>query len=356
MKILVVVELYFHKNKSGGEAYLHHFLKKIKEYTEATINILIPNKEEDKKYDFEGIIINEVLESDEELDSYILEADILVSQLMLSPTVIKYSDKYKKPLIWLLHGFFEGFTKFMKNNKIIKIFNSKNVLVDFSNKSNYIIQNYHIIYPFTDFDKLSKFKDKEIERREYITFINPVQNKGAELVIQIAKKNLKRKFLIVEGGYSHQEQKQYLTEFRNLSNCHIIKNTNDIINEIYLKSRIVLMPSKYESYGMVASEASCLGIPVIINREAKGLNENLGKLSLGGHDHDFKSYQRIIESLDIFENYFMWSHHYFDLSEERKDEIEFQFETFLESHFTLSQNQTINLKFETDEPNSTPID
>jgi glycosyltransferase involved in cell wall biosynthesis len=46
-------------------------------------------------------------------------------------------------------------------------------------------------------------------------------------------------------------------------------------DDVYAKSRVVLMPSEYESFGMVAAEAIVSGIPVIATPTA-GLKENLG--------------------------------------------------------------------------------
>lgn len=335
MNILVIVELYFHKSKSGGEAYLHNFLKKLKfKYsTNTNIQVIIPNLKEDKKYNFEDIIINESIDKTEDLKNYILKSDLVITQLMLSEKIINMCLECKKEIIWILHGYFDGFNKLMKNDNIIKIFNSNNVLMDFMNNSKYKIKNYFIIYPFTDFIKLSKYKDIEKNRREYITFINPVKNKGVNLILKLAKQNKNRKFLIVEGGYSKEEQLQYLNKFRELSNCHIIKNTNDIINNIYLKSRIIIMPSKYESYGLCVAEACCFGIPCIINKCTKGLVENLGELSLGGKDEVVKTYQKVIQSLDIKENYFMWSNYYFEIAEERYNEILYQYDYFFKKNF-----------------------
>ena len=340
MNILVIVELYFHKNKSGGEAYLHHFLKKVKQHTNANIEVLLPKQKEDKKYEFEGIIINETIESVEDCEVYVEKADCVVTQLMLSSKVIEMALEKDKEIIWILHGYFAGFHKLMKHDRVIKIFNSRNVLIDFSTKSNEKINNYFIIYPFTDFPLLSQYKDKELDRREYITFVNPVKNKGTELILKLAKRNSDKKFLIVEGGYCKEEQQQYITRFRELSNVHIIKNTKDIINEIYLKSKIVIMASHYESYGMVASEARCFGIPVIINKNTKGLVENMGQLCLGGEGEETSEYQKIIDALDIPAMYHIWSNFYFESAEERYNEIEYQYEQFFKCVFKRVDEST----------------
>ena len=338
MNILVIVELYSHRNKSGGEIYLHHLLKKMKTYLKANITVLIPNQEEDKKFEYEEIVIFESKDKIEKLYSNFDSCDLIITQLFLSVKVIKTALKKKKEVMWILHGFHESFEKLMKEDKVIKIFNSENVLKQFQAKVKKQIQNFNILYPYTDFLTLKEYKSKEIYRREYITFINPCDNKGADVVIKLAKRNKDKKFLIVEGGYGLEEQKNYLSIFRTLPNCHIIKNTKNILEDIYLKTKIILMPSLYESYGMVSSEASCLGIPIIINRNCEGLKENLGEFTLGGYNKEAESYNKVLESLCIKENRFMWSNYFFDKAEERYEEVDFQLNNFMEERFTIINN------------------
>lgn len=332
MKILAIVELYYHKNKSGGESYLHYILKQIKKNINCQITILLPNCEKMAMLEFGGINICETTEKFEECEKYIDDCDLVITQLMLSNKVIEATLKKNKPLLWILHGYFNGFHKYIENPSITKIFNSKNVLCDFQSKD-LEIENYHIIYPYTDFPTYNSFKDKDLWRREYITFVNPCVNKGVELVLKLAKRNSARKFLIVEGGYMNDEAQPFLIEFKKLPNCHIIRNTNEMIKDVYSKSRIVIMPSKYESYGMVCSEASSMGIPVIINKNTKGLVENMGELSLGGYGDDAETYQKVIELLDNKETYFLWSKLYEERMEDRHNEVNFSILRFIDSVF-----------------------
>lgn len=333
MNILVIVELYFHKSKAGGERYLHHFLKQLKKFTNYVPNVLIPNAEEFKRYEFEGIIINETTENLETSLNYILDADLVITQLMFSKDVIEFSMKHNKEIIWILHGYFQGFHKYMEYPDIVKVFNSKNVLCDFQSKD-LKIDNYHIIYPFTDFFQFNEFKEKEKWKREYITFVNPCKNKGVETLIKIVEENPKRKFLIVEGGYMMEEQIPYIKQLMKFPNTHIIRNTDNMIKDVYSKSKMILMLSQYESYGLVVSEAASMGIPVIINKKTKGLVENIGKLSLGGFGNDYESYDKCIEILDNTETYFLWSNIYEEKMEERHEEINFQIISFFGNYFT----------------------
>jgi len=344
MKILVLVELYYHKNKSGGESYLHYILKQIKKQIDAQITVLLPKSKEIKMLEFGGINICETTETLEECYKYIDDCDLLITQLMMSNKVIEEGLLRKKPILWILHGYFQGFHKYMENPLITKIFNSKNVLCDFQSKD-LEIENYYIIYPYTDFINYNYYKDKDVWRREYITFVNPCVNKGVEVVLRLAKKNPSRKFLIVEGGYMNDEAQPFLLEFQKLPNSHIIRNTNEMIKEVYSKSRIVIMPSKYESYGMVCSEASSMGIPVIINKNTKGLVENMGELSLGGYGDDTESYQKVIELLDNKETYYLWSKLYEERMEDRHNEVNWSILRFIDEVF-VKQTEANNSKEE----------
>ena len=76
-----------------------------------------------------------------------------------------------------------------------------------------------------------------------------------------------RKFLGVKGSYDFQI-------IKDLPNVEIVENSPDILST-YRRTRILLMPSAYESWGRTATEAMCSGIPVICT-PTPGLKENCG--------------------------------------------------------------------------------
>lgn len=340
MNILAIVKLYFHRNKSGGEAYLHILLKKMKLYLkDCKINVLIPDCKEIKHFEFEGINIIEFNKDLNNCLTYIRDCDLLIAQLDHSIPVIKKGIELNKKIFWILHGKVDLFAEYynLAYKHLYKIFNSNFVYLE--SLGNTPIENYYIINPMCDFPRLNRYKNKSKQRREYITLINPSENKGADIVLELAKRNKQRKFLIVEGGYHHEAQNKYIYEFRKLPNCHVIKNTSNIIEDVYLKSRIVLMPSIYESWGMVASEAISMGIPVIYSNSGphnhligKGLSENMGKLSLGCY-RDYKEFQKCIELLDNPPTYHLWSNLYNEIAEENYYKNEEQIQQFFENVF-----------------------
>jgi glycosyltransferase involved in cell wall biosynthesis len=68
------------------------------------------------------------------------------------------------------------------------------------------------------------------------------------------------------------------------------------MREVWSQTKVVLMPSEYESYGMVAAEACVNGIPVIAH-PTKGLVECLDSAGLFIPRDDTDGYERTLRLL-----------------------------------------------------------
>jgi hypothetical protein len=98
-----------------------------------------------------------------------------------------------------------------------------------------------------------------------------VTGKGGELFRQLAERMPDTLFLGVTGSYGPQQ------DMAGLPNADVLAHlpNNQMRELVWSRTRILLMPSSYESWGRVASEALCSGIPVIAT-PTPGLIENLG--------------------------------------------------------------------------------
>ena len=135
---------------------------------------------------------------------------------------------------------------------------------------------------------------------EHITLINLDQNKGGEILREIAKAMPQRKFLGVIGSYSEPIKIGQVTD--QPSNVRIMPKQQDI-REVYKQTRILIMPSKYESWGRTATEAMASGIPVIAS-PTDGLKENCGNAGIFVKDRDDVSeWVKAIEKLDDEKRY-----------------------------------------------------
>jgi len=309
MRILAYLELYAHKNKSGGEIYIHNLLKNI----EGNVSVITDGESEGINYD--GI---KVFESNEPNKiQYIDNCDIVISQLKYSLKALKYGLLKGKKCILIVHSYLKELDQLIEDERVIKIFNSNYVFKDCKK----IKGKHFIIEPFVDFPLYNKYFDKDLECREYIGMVNPSFSKGGDVFYELCKYFKDRKFIVVEGGYLKETQP--LQKFRDLPNVLVLKNTHRMIEEFYSRTRIVIIPSRLETYGMVAVEAMSMGIPVIVNEDT-GLKENIGKIGLYArtpikqcNKTDLKSYIKKIELLDDKSTYILWVNYFINRSYEK---------------------------------------
>jgi hypothetical protein len=105
----------------------------------------------------------------------------------------------------------------------------------------------------------SKLRIEDEFEGEYITLVNANVNKGVHQFFDLAKKMPDRKFLAVIPYYGELQPPPAppnveWTPF------------HDDIRTILVRTRILVMPSYYESYGRIAVEAMYNGIPVLYSK------------------------------------------------------------------------------------------
>jgi hypothetical protein len=102
---------------------------------------------------------------------------------------------------------------------------------------------------------------------ERVTLVNCSVDKGGDIFWVLARALPNVDFLGVRGGYGSQK-------VRHADNVTYVPSTDDM-RSVYSQTRVLLMPSKRETWGMTAVEAMASGIPVIAN-PTDGLRESLG--------------------------------------------------------------------------------
>ncbi|KQU73748.1 glycosyl transferase family 1 [Aminobacter sp. DSM 101952] len=112
---------------------------------------------------------------------------------------------------------------------------------------------------------------------EFVTLINPYEEKGFELAVRIAGRCPDIPFLFVESWKLADDHRARIEEtIAPLGNVRLESRTSNM-KTVYGRTKILLAPSKWEeAWGRVASEAHCSGIPVVGSRRG-GLPEAIGK-------------------------------------------------------------------------------
>lgn len=111
----------------------------------------------------------------------------------------------------------------------------------------------------------------ETRHGDHITMVNLNVDKGVDTFYALAKRFPERPFLGVRGAYGTQH-------VMDLPNVEIVEHVPgpEMREKVYSRTKVLLMPSVYESWGRCGVEAACSGIPTIAHPTA-GLMESLGE-------------------------------------------------------------------------------
>jgi glycosyltransferase involved in cell wall biosynthesis len=106
-----------------------------------------------------------------------------------------------------------------------------------------------------------------------VTLVNVNEHKGGKIFYALAERMRDVRFLAVIGGHGLQ-----IKPSRDLTNVTVVKHAPNL-KPVWEQTRLLLMPSIQESYGLAGIEAGCSGIPTLAN-PTPGLRESLGPAGL----------------------------------------------------------------------------
>jgi len=159
------------------------------------------------------------------------------------------------------------------------VFNSRHLAESLSRFTSGIV-----VHPPVDADEY-----RVEQTGDHITLINLMESKGADVFWRLAAALPDVPFLGVKGGYGKQMIRA------GLPNVTIMDHTPQI-RRAYAQTKILLMPSTYESWGRVGIEAMVSGIPVVA-APTPGLTEALGDAGTFVEHRDLEGWVSTIRRL-----------------------------------------------------------
>ncbi len=256
MRILFSIHLFLPKHTAGAENYAYHCIKYLQSkghtcrvllHQATQFNISVP-------YVYDGIEVHGNMGN---IDQY-LWADVLVTHLDFTHHTVMIGNIVKRPVLGLVHNA-PPYKCFEAAREAYIVYNSQEA----KNLLNYKWPSM-VLTPPCDYRKYDL--GKHPDTNEYITLVSLNHNKGGEVFYRLAEAMPDKKFLGITGSYDPQIK-------RELPNVTIWDKQLDM-SKVYNVTRVMLMPSLYESWGMVAGESIANGIPVVAC-ETFGLKENL---------------------------------------------------------------------------------
>lgn len=267
MRVLWAIHLYPPIHNCGSEAVAHAINRYLISKGHQVRVILMQAAMHNVKvpYTYEGV---EVFGPPTQLDGYGW-ADVIMTHLDFTQHAIQMAQICDKSVIHFVHNShpYESVINAIKNNSVV--YNSQWI----SDKLNYAHPSM-VFLPPCDWRQYDVCEDPG--KNEFITLINLDENKGGKILRKLAQAMPEKKFLAVRGSYSEPAQIGQVVD--QPGNVTVVPNSPDILS-IYRKTRILIMPSRYESWGRTATEAMCNGIPVICT-PTPGLKENCGDAAL----------------------------------------------------------------------------
>lgn len=195
-----------------------------------------------------------------------------------------------------------------------------------------------VILPFLEVERYRVSN----RQHKYITFINPVPEKGVNVAIEVARQLPEEKFLFVKGkwpGYI-DIQHSLLEPIYKLPNVEIWEHQQDM-RVVYEATDILLVPSQFdETFGRVIVEAQVNSIPIVAAKVG-GIPYTVGKGGILVEPID-KS-QAYVDALRLLRTdekfYAELSELAFKNSQRQEFDAQFQvkkFVHFVESHISYS--------------------
>lgn len=160
------------------------------------------------------------------------------------------------------------------------IYNSQHVADAFTAKFPY---PYEVLYPPTRPER------HRTEPGDRVTLINLQPAKGSDVFYELVARMPDVEFLGVEGGYGEQR-------FDTHPNVVFQRQTTNMRDDVWARTKVLLVPSTYESWGMVGVEALASGIPVIAS-PTPGLLESLDYAGVFVPQNDVRSWERELRKL-----------------------------------------------------------
>ncbi|MEV2255597.1 glycosyltransferase family 4 protein [Streptomyces sp. NPDC050147] len=288
-------------HNAGSEWMLHSMLKPLADRGHrVTIWLSHPGKIK-KAYDFEGVRVVPFQEGTG-FAAAAQKADILLSHYENVPIVAGLARTHAIPTVVICHDNFAA-TFHNAAGADLVVYNSEWIRregeVHFARYPHALLPQHSLVVrpPVTAADYATTPGNSA-------TLVNLNPDKGGELFWQVAAWSPTWHFLGVRGAYGQQ-----LEPPTPLANGEVIDGVpgHQMRHHVYARTRVVLMPSIYESWGRVAVEAFASGIPVIAH-PTPGLVESLGEAGIFAYRDDLSAWIHALKHLQTPRNWRQASH------------------------------------------------
>lgn len=296
MRILAYVHAYQGMNhNAGGETSLHAALRHLVSQGHECM-VLIGQETSAESYVLDGVRVVTPRDDNDVKSApfdYFPWADVVVTQLTCSQRAGIVAAGMRKPVIQYMHNDHPRMLSALDKYGHAAWYNT-----DWVRKSSQeagVWTPGPTLHPIVD---PSLYATKRTRAAKYVTLVNlsngenGTYDKGYRTFFELARRNPDIPFLGVRGAYGDQA-------YEPLPNVTYMDHQSDM-REVYRQTKVLLVPSQYESFGRVAVEAAASGIPSICS-QTEGLWEAMGNTGMHTPYGDYDAWDANLH--DVLDRY-----------------------------------------------------
>lgn len=246
--------------------------------------------EEREPYAYQGISVVP-LASRLDFGSAVRRANVVLSHLESVPSTASLSRGYGKPMVVICHNTFRPtFRDMAAGGTALAVYNSQWMERE--------AELFFAEYPKGVRPERSLIVRPPVVAADYatkpgsaVTLVNCNPEKGGKVLAALARRMPDQQFLAVTGAYGEQT----LPDLPNIETVDHVRG-EDMRERVYARTRVLLMPSSYESWGRAGVEAMASGIPVLAH-PTPGLCESLGEAGVFADRDDIDGYEAALRRL-----------------------------------------------------------
>lgn len=290
MRVLALAHQWIPEHCAGAEVMLHGMLRALAARGHDVLVVL--SRQPGEPYVLDGVRVEHEWGRHHVIRE-VLAADVVVAHLESTPRAAVLGRLNDCPVVQVLHNTMRVTKDWLRRDPpALAVVNSQWMLDDIAAD---LRSPAIVVRPPVD---VSEYRASPGDR---VTLVNlrrmeagpggTVMGKGSEVFWALAERMPDLGFLGVTGSYGGQD-------IRSAPNVEVLDHVpaNAMRDKVYARTRVLLMPSSYESWGRVGVEAMCSGIPVIAH-PTPGLLESLGSAGIFVDRDDLAGWVRALRDL-----------------------------------------------------------
>lgn len=257
MKVLAHVHFYPPYRMAGSETMIHTMMKALAQAGHDVTVVVSDMPEAPSEWVHDGVPVVSMRGMGAATARVVLDApDVVVTHHQNAPHAILGARRCGAKSVFVMHNSFPMNRQVLATRPDLTVFNTEWIARSWK----HLAGMWMVVHPPV------WAHEHQATPGDHVTLVNLSRHKGVEVFQRMSRVFPEVPFLGVTGGHGDQ------ITWGHTPNVEIIPQTADMRRDVWSRTRVLLVPSVYESYGMVAAEAMASGIPVIAH-PTPGLQE-----------------------------------------------------------------------------------